>query len=105
MEYTGQVVIPGDEQPQPLRLNLDAEGRIVSLHLEGFETTIRDVQIASRLKYTEAVFVTSGLPKEDVRLTWKFNAGYGGGSLAGVIIAQPNPHRITGEKGFVLERA
>ena len=56
-----------------------------------------------RPKYNEIIFTTSGIPIEDVELIWKLNESHADGTVAGVVIAQPNSHKITGEKGFILE--
>ena len=56
-----------------------------------------------RPKYNEIIFTTSGIPIEEVELIWKLNESHADGTVAGVVIAQPNSHKITGEKGFILE--
>lgn len=105
IEFVGPVVLPGEDDTRDVVVSIDEENQSVSFRFSN--ATIvegENVNIVQRIKYLEAVFTTSGLPKEDVELTWKFNAGHASGSLAGVVIAKPNPHRITGEKGFSLEK-
>ena len=55
-------------------------------------------------KYNEIVFRTTDLPVKTVDLVWKFNASKIDNSLAGVIVPQPNKLRVSGEKGFVLNK-
>ena len=105
--YRGTLTLPGEQEPRHVSLSLDREGQAVTIH---FETPVAgatewkgsSVQVARRLKYYEAVFITTGLPKGAVELTWKLNAGLEDGTLAGVVIARPNEERVSGEKGFVL---
>ena len=56
-----------------------------------------------RPKYNEIIFTTSGIPIEEVDLIWKLNESHVDGTVAGVVIAQPNSKKIAGEKGFILE--
>lgn len=109
MNYQGSVTLPGESNPRKLSLELDSARETVSLSfdppVEGgtlWEGT--SVRVAQRLKYSEVTFITAGLPKENVELTWKFNASLLDDTLAGVVIARPNDQRITGERGFTLAR-
>jgi hypothetical protein len=111
--YTGMLVLPGEDAPRSVILNVNADQDAVSVHFDtpvgedspGTDWEGHAVEIVRRLKYTEGLFITKGFPKESVEMTWKFNAGHDDGSLAGVIIAKPNEHRITGEKGFDLSKS
>ena len=109
-EYKGVMVLPGEQDERGVTLSVDAAAPSVSISfdepIEG-ETEWQAVNLtfANRLKYNEAVFTTVGLPKAEIGVTWKFNSSLIDDSLAGVVIAQPNDQRITGEKGFVLTRS
>ena len=104
------MVLPGEQDERGVTLALDKAKPAVAITfdepIEG-EThwQAQDLTFANRLKYDEAVFTTIGLPKEAIGVTWKFNSSLLDDSLAGVVIAQPNDQRITGEKGFVLTRS
>jgi hypothetical protein len=108
-EYTGPITLPGGTEPHQASLVLDREQETVTIR---FDTAIAGssewkgtkVRYAPRLKYHEFQFMTSGLPKERVDLTWKFNASLLDDSLAGVIIPRPNDQKVSGEKGFVLNK-
>ncbi len=109
-EYHGTLAIPGEQESHSASILLDREGKAVTLRLDApiggsAEWTGERVQVAERLKYTEVVFATTGLPREPVELTWKLNAGHVDGTIAGVIIARPNELRISGEKGFTMVRS
>ena len=109
-KYVGSLTLPGEQDPRNVSVDLDVDGGAVKISfdkpIEG--STIWDgssVAVAKRMKYDEVIFMTTGLPKETVALTWKFNASLLDESLAGVIIARPNDLRITGERGFVLSKS
>jgi len=109
-EYQGTVTIPGEQEPHVASILLNRDGKAVTIKLDApiagsDEWTGEQVAVANRLKYTEVVFATTGLPKEPVELTWKLNASHDDGTIAGVIIARPNELRITGEKGFTMVRS
>ena len=109
-EYKGVMVLPGEQEERGVILSLDKAQPSVGITfdepIEG-EThwEAQSLTVANRLKYDEVVFTTTGLPKEAIGVTWKFNSSLLDDSLAGVVIAQPNDQRITGEKGFVLTRS
>jgi hypothetical protein len=45
------------------------------------------------------------LPVETVEIVWKINAAKFDDTAAGVVAVRPNDMRISGEKGFILNRA
>lgn len=103
------MVLPGENDERGVSLMLDTASPSVNIRfdepIEGnTQWEAQDLTIASRLKYNEVVFFTTGLPKETVEVTWKFNSSLIDDSLAGVLIARPNNLRVTGEKGFVLTK-
>ena len=109
-EYKGVMVLPGEQDERSVTLSLDAAAPSVGISfdepIEGeTEWQADNLTVANRLKYNEVVFTTTGLPKAAIGVTWKFNSSLLDDSLAGVVIAQPNDQRITGEKGFVLTRS
>ena len=108
-EYKGVMVLPGEQEERGVTLSFDAAAPSVGIQfdepIEGeTQWQAENLAVANRLKYNEAVFTTTGLPKEAIGVTWKFNSSLIDDSLAGVVIAQPNDQRITGEKGFVLTK-
>ncbi len=109
-EYKGVMVLPGEQEERRVTLALDKTEPSVGITfdepIEGkTEWQSENLTVANRLKYDEVVFRTTGLPKEAIEVTWKFNSSLIDDSLAGVVIALPNDQRITGEKGFVLTRS
>ncbi len=108
-EFKGMMTLPGEQDERSVSLSFDASAPSVDIYfdepIEG-EThwQAQGLTVSNRLRYDEAVFITSGLPKEAIEVTWKFNSSLIDNSLAGVVIALPNDQRITGEKGFVLTR-
>ena len=108
-EYRGSVTLPGEKEPRRFVLLLDKEGQSAELR---FDTEVAvsaewhgvSVRVVQRLKYHETIFSTAGLPVEGIGLTWKLNVDLQDGTVAGVVVAQPNDKRITGEKGFTLTR-
>ena len=108
-EYRGVMVLPGEQDERGVSLSVDTAAPSVGIRfdepIEGnTQWQAQDLTVANRLKYDEVVFITSGLPKEAIEVTWKFNSSLIDDSLAGVVIARPNDQRITGEKGFVLTK-
>ena len=108
-KYRGVIVLPGEQDERGVTLSLDTDSPSVDINfdepIEGRTAwQAENLTLANRLKYNEAVFTTTGLPKEDIGVTWKFNSSLIDDSLAGVVIALPNDQRITGEKGFVLTK-
>ena len=108
-EYKGVMVLPGEQDERGVTLTLDKSEPSVGITfdepIEGeTQWQAENLAVANRLKYDEVVFTTTGLPKEAIGVTWKFNSSLIDDSLAGVVIAQPNDQRITGEKGFVLTK-
>ena len=109
-EYKGVMVLPGEQDERGVTIALDnsepSVGITFDIPIEGkTQWRAQNLTVANRLKYNEVVFSTIGLPKEAIGVTWKFNSSLIDDSLAGVVIAQPNDQRITGEKGFVLTRS
>ena len=107
--FRGQLVLPGEQEPRNVLINVVRDNASLTLKfdepIEGdTDWAASNVRIARRLKYSEVVFTTVGLPKETVELTWKFNASLLDDALAGVIIPKPNDQKVTGERGFVLKR-
>lgn len=108
-EYRGVMTLPGEQEERGVSLSLDTAAPSVSIRfdepIEGSaDWQAEGLTVANRLKYNEVVFYTTGLPKETVQVTWKFNSSLLDDSLAGVVIARPNALRVTGEKGFVLTK-
>ncbi len=108
-EYRGVMTLPGEQEERGVSLALDTAAPSVSIRfddpIEGSaDWQAEGLTVANRLKYNEVVFYTTGLPKETVQVTWKFNSSLLDDSLAGVVIARPNALRVTGEKGFVLTK-
>ena len=109
VEYHGSLTIPGETEPHPVSLYLDKQRQAVKIHFDQEVAGASDwegssVRVVQRLKYTEVLFTTTGLPKETVELAWKFNASLEDDTLAGVVVARPNDLRISGEKGFTLAK-
>ncbi len=107
--YRGQLILPGEQEPRNVRINVEPDKASLTLKFDSPVEGDTDwegsnVRIARRVKYSEVVFTTVGLPKETVELTWKFNASLLDDSLAGVIIPKPNDKKVKGERGFVLIR-
>lgn len=108
-EYRGVMTLPGEQEERGVSLSLDAAAPSVSIRFDepidgNADWQAEGLTVANRLKYNEVVFYTTGLPKETVQVTWKFNSSLLDDSLAGVVIARPNALRVTGEKGFVLTK-
>ena len=106
-KYRGSMTLPGDPERHDFSLLLDRERQAVTVQFDAAVAGASEwqgspVRIVRRTKYDEVVFTTTGLPKETVQLTWKVNADLHDGTAAGVVIAQPNELRVTGEKGFTL---
>ncbi len=106
-KYEGTVIVPGDDEAHPISFLLDREGQAVTVRFDkpvagSLDWKGSPVQVVRRLKYDEVVFITTGLPKESVKLMWKVNADLHDGTAAGVIVAQPNEQGVSGEKGFTL---
>ena len=107
--FRGQLILPGEQEPRNVRINVETDNSALTIKFDApvegdTDWAGSNVRIARRLKYSEVVFTTVGLPKETVELTWKCNASFLDDSLAGVIIPKPNDRRVTGERGFVLVR-
>jgi len=109
IEYKGSLVLPGEQDKREVSISFSQEDQAVQLQFTepvGGENNWHgsNVRIVQRLKYGEAVFLTTGLPMAPVEMTWKFNTSNADDSLAGVIIPKPNTMRVTGERGFILNR-
>ena len=109
-EYKGTMTIPGDQESRPVSVVYSEDDQSATVRFEEpvagatkWEGT--QVRIVRRLKYEEVVFITTGLPKETVEMIWKINADLHDRTAAAVVVARPNEHRVSGEKGFVLVRA
>ena len=107
--FRGQLILPGEQEPRNVRISVEPDKGDLTLKFDSpvegdTDWAGSNVRIARRLKYSEVVFTTVGLPKETVELTWKCNASLLDDSLAGVIIPKPNDKKVTGERGFVLSR-
>ena len=107
--FRGQLILPGEQEPRSVQINVGPDSSGLTLRFEApvegdTDWAGSNVRIARRLKYSEVVFTTVGLPKETVELTWKINASLLDDSIAGVIIPKPNDQKVTGERGFVLKR-
>ena len=109
-EYRGTMTLPGEQEPRPVSVFFSEDDQSATVRFEeavagASEWEGTQVRIVRRLKYEEVVFITTGLPKETVELIWKVNADLHDGTAAAVVVARPNEHRVTGEKGFILVRA
>ena len=109
VEYVGSLVLPGEQESRQVTISMNTSDQTVQVRFAepvGGESdwSGSDVKLARRLKYNEAVFSTTGLPMDPVQMTWKVNASIVDGSLAGVIIPKPNAMRVTGERGFILNK-
>lgn len=107
--FSGRLVLPGEQEPRNVRIDVEPDKASLTIKFDApvegdTDWAASNVRIARRLKYSEVVFTTVGLPKETVELTWKFNASLLDDSLAGVIIPKPNDQKVTGERGFILKR-
>ena len=107
VEYTGTLRIPGTKEEGAVTLIVRLDNKSVRLNLSGPEFKDMNFQIGSvtvrnLLKYDELHFITSDLPIKDVYLQWKTNIARADNSVAGVIIARPNKHKVVGEVGFSL---
>ena len=109
IEYKGSLILPGEQDEREVSISFSQEDQAVQLQFAepvGGENkwSGSDVKIVQRLKYGEAVFLTTGLPMDPIQMTWKLNASNLDDSLAGVIIPKPNTMRVTGERGFILNK-
>ena len=109
IQYKGSLVLPGEQDERELSISINPEDQAVQLQFVepvGGENNWNgsNVKVVERLKYREAVFSTTGLPMDPVQMTWKFNTSNSDDSLAGVIIPKPNTMRVTGERGFILNK-
>ena len=109
-EYKGTMTVPGEQEPRPVSVLFNEDDQSATVRFDepvagASEWEGTQVRIVRRLKYEEVVFITTGLPKETVELIWKVNADLHDGTAAAVVVARPNEHRVTGEKGFILIKA
>ena len=105
--YTGSAYLPSVDDEVSVTALIDEEQHTIEFDREiGGSASWRgtSVEINQRLKYSEIVFRTTNLPVETVDLVWKFNASKLDNSLAAVIVPQPNKLRVSGEKGFILNK-
>ena len=107
--YTGSAYLPSVDDEVSVTALIDEEQHTVSIEFDreiGGSTSWKgnSVEINQRLKYSEIIFRTTNLPVETVDLVWKFNASKLDNSLAAVIVPQPNKLRVSGEKGFILNK-
>jgi hypothetical protein len=108
--YEGSGFIPGVEKEVGIAASIDESDESVVIKFDreiGGEFTWHgnNVEMNKRPKYNEIVFRTTDLPIETVDLVWKFNASRIDNSLAGVIVPKPNKLKVSGEKGFVLNKS
>ncbi len=108
-EYTGTMTIPGEQESRPVSVVFSEDDQAATVRFKepvagAAEWQGTRVRIVRRPKYEEVVFITTGLPKETVEMTWKINADLHNGTAAAVVVVRPNEHRVSGEKGFVLVR-
>ena len=106
-EYHGSLTLPSEGEPRAVSVLVDNEREAVTVQFDSpaagsTRWEAASVRLARRLKYSEIVFTTIGLPQETVELIWKLNASHVDGTVAGVIVARPNEVRVRGEKGFTL---
>ncbi len=106
-KYTGTLRIPGTKEGGVVTLIVGLENKSVRLNFSDPEFQKMNFQIGSvtvrnLLKYDELHFITSDLPIREVDLQWKTNIARADTSVAGVIIAKPNRHKVIGEVGFSL---
>lgn len=107
IKYSGTLVLPGSNDEHAVSLTMNDDDDTASLKFgepvgSSADWDAKSVSYTTRLKYSEAYFVTEDLPVETVELVWKVNSSHDDGTLAGVIIPKPNAHRVSGEKGFIL---
>jgi len=108
-EYRGSVVIPSQTEQRGLTVLLNIADNAVTVKFDepvagAAEWKGANVRIVERLKYHEIQFATTDLPVDTVELAWRMNAAKAEPSIAGVVVVRPNEIRISGEKGFILNR-
>ena len=106
-EYSGAMTLPGEQETRPVSVVYDRDGSSAVVRFDepvagAAEWPASQVSVVRRLKYEEIIFITTGLPREGVDMIWKINADLHDGTAAAVVVARPNEHRVSGEKGFVL---
>jgi len=109
-EYRGLVVIPSQTDRRGLTVLLNKVDGAATVRFDepvsgAAEWQGSQVWIVERLKYHEVQFSTTNLPVETVEIVWKINAAKFDDTAAGVVAVRPNDVRISGEKGFILNRA
>lgn len=109
-EYRGSVVIPSQTDRRDVTVLVNKADGAASVRFDepvsgAAEWEGSQVRIVERLKYHEIQFSTTNLPVETVELLWKLNAAKQDDTAAGVVVVRPNDVRVTGEKGFILNRA
>ena len=107
--YQGTLTLPGEREPREMFLAFDQDEQSVMVRfdpaIEGSdEWPGSKVRISRRLRYREVWFSTTGIPKGNVELGWKCNAGLEDGTMAGVVAARPNEEKVSGERGFILSK-
>lgn len=107
VKYHGHLRIPGTPEEAEIIFTVGFDSKSVKLDFPHPVATnskwqIGSVTVRRLLKYDEVHFVTTGLPIEGVDLQWKTNCAKSDNTLAGVIIAKPNKHKVVGEIGFSL---
>ena len=105
--YSGTLRIPGTSEETGVNLIVGLDDKSVGLRFSdpGFSDInfqIGSISVRNLLKYDELHFVTTDLPIKEVDLQWKTNIARADNSVAGVIIARPNKHKVVGEIGFSL---
>lgn len=105
--YSGSLRVPGTSEETAVNLIVGLDDKSVELRFSdpGFSDInfqIGSITVRNLLKYDELHFVTTDLPIKEVDLQWKTNIARADNSVAGVIIARPNKHKVVGEIGFSL---
>tara|TARA_Y100000590_G_scaffold407172_1_gene497160 strand:+ start:2488 stop:2862 length:375 start_codon:yes stop_codon:yes gene_type:complete len=107
--FSGSLRIPGTTQETAVNLTVGLDNKSVGLsfsdpEIENVSFQIAAITVRNLLKYDELHFITSGLPLGGVDLQWKTNIARADNTVAGVIIARANKHKVVGEVGFSLVR-
>ena len=107
--FRGNLRIPGTTEETAVNLRVGLDNKSVGLsfsdpEIENLSFQIAAITVRNLLKNDELHFITSGLPLEGVDLQWKTNIARADNTVAGVIIARANKHKVVGEVGFSLVR-
>ena len=107
--FRGNLRIPGTTEETAVNLSVGLDNKSDGLRfsdpeIENLSFHIAAITVRNLLKNDELHFITSGLPLEGVDLQWKTNIARADNTVAGVIIARANKHKVVGEVGFSLVR-